>query len=156
MLLTQPGDGHLNPLVPVAQTLIEAGHEVVVATSPSYVLDVERAGLTALGFGPPWRWDSAIESWPDGLTVRPEDTRLWAARCVNRDIASSFVADVHQHVRDHRPDVVIAENAAKSWAQAVHDLDGVPYAVVTWAQDDPVTLDLDLDEGGFNQGKSDP
>jgi UDP:flavonoid glycosyltransferase YjiC (YdhE family) len=61
LMVTQPGDGHLNPVAPVARALVLADHEVEVATSPSYVADVERVGLTGVGVGPPFRWDSAIE-----------------------------------------------------------------------------------------------
>ena len=61
------------------------------ATSPSYVPDVERTGLNAIGLGPLWRWDSAIDLWPDGRTVAPEDTLRWAAQSFNRDITVPFV-----------------------------------------------------------------
>jgi len=48
LFATQPGDGHLNPLVLVARALISAGHEVRFATSGPYVADVQRRGFDAV------------------------------------------------------------------------------------------------------------
>ncbi|TVP66933.1 MAG: hypothetical protein EA340_11145 [Nitriliruptor sp.] len=55
MLITlQPGDGHLPPMLPLSRALRAAGHEVVVATSPTFVSRVEAAGEPAIGAGLGW------------------------------------------------------------------------------------------------------
>jgi len=41
LVTTQPGSGHLNPLVPLAWALRDAGHEVKVACSASFVRRVD-------------------------------------------------------------------------------------------------------------------
>ena len=94
LFVTQPGDGHLNPLVPIANEVRSAGHDVAIATSPSFVSDVERTGLPGVGIGPAWRWDSAIELWPDGVRVSGEESpRFWSQR-YNRDITIPFVTEL--------------------------------------------------------------
>lgn len=52
---TQPGDGHLNPLVPVAEALVADGHEVLFATSRPYMADVRRRGFDVVAVGPDFR-----------------------------------------------------------------------------------------------------
>ncbi len=66
LCVTQPGDGHLNPLAHVAGGLVAAGHDVLFATSRPYVPDVERRGFKAVAVDPDFRWDAALETWPEG------------------------------------------------------------------------------------------
>jgi UDP:flavonoid glycosyltransferase YjiC (YdhE family) len=51
LLTVQPSTGHLHPLVPVAEALTEAGHDVAVCSSPSFRSQVEAFGLTHIGAG---------------------------------------------------------------------------------------------------------
>lgn len=155
LVVTQPGDGHLNPLVPVARALLDAGHEVLVATSPAFVEDVERTGLAAVGIGPPYRWDAAIEIWPDCADVSGEESPLFWFQRVQRDITVPFVTGLCELVRHNRPDLLIAEWSVATWGQAVHDLEGVPFVVTGWAvepgHEDEV---VGLEEGGANRARA--
>jgi UDP:flavonoid glycosyltransferase YjiC (YdhE family) len=155
LVVTQPGDGHLNPLVPVARALVDAGHEVLVATSPAYVEDVERTGLAAVGIGPPYRWDAAVEIWPDCADVSGEDSALFWFQRVQRDITVPFVRGLCELVRQDRPDLLIAEWSVATWGQAVRDLEGVPFVVTAWAvepgHEDEV---VGLEEGGANRARA--
>lgn len=54
LITLQPGDGHLPPLLPLSRALRAAGHEVVFATSPTFVARVEEAGECAVGAGLGW------------------------------------------------------------------------------------------------------
>lgn len=54
LITLQPGDGHLPPLLPLSRALRAAGHEVVFATSPTFVARVEEAGERAVGAGLVW------------------------------------------------------------------------------------------------------
>lgn len=49
-----PGEGHLQPMLPLARAAVVAGHDVVVATGPDMAPHVERRGFTA---------------WPAGRTM---------------------------------------------------------------------------------------
>ena len=155
LVVTQPGDGHLNPLVPVARALVDAGHEVLAATSPSYVEDVERTELAAVGIGPPYRWDAAIDMWPDGADVSGEDSPLFWFQRVQRDITVPFVRGLCELVRQDRPDLLIAEWSVATWGQALRDLEGVPFVATGWAIE-PGHEDefVGLEEGGANQARA--
>lgn len=153
LALTQPGDGHLNPLVPIAKAFLGDGHDVTVATSPAYLDDVERSGLRAIGLGPGFRWDSAIDLWPDGVDHMGEDSLLFWARRYNRDITVPFVNDLREVIAVDRPDLIVAELAAGAWAQAVHDLDGVPFVVIGWATE-PGHEPFDLHDAGDNDARA--
>jgi UDP:flavonoid glycosyltransferase YjiC (YdhE family) len=153
LLITQPGDGHFNPLVPVARALAAAGTTVEVATSPAYVADVERAGLRALGVGPEYRWDSSLDRWPDGAAVPPEDSAAFWTRRYNRDVTAAFVAGLVDATEGQRPDVALAEFGAAGWGQAYSDLTGVPWVGTAWALE-PGYEYLDHDSWGFNAARA--
>lgn len=153
LLVTQPGDGHFNPLIPVGRALLAAGVQVRVATSPAYVADVERAGLHALGVGPEYRWDSALVRWPDGATVQAEDSAVFWNRRYNRDITVPFVTELLAVIDEQRPDVVIAEFGSAGWGQAVRDLTGIRLVVTAWAVE-PGYDSFDHDAGGFNAARA--
>jgi UDP:flavonoid glycosyltransferase YjiC (YdhE family) len=145
----------LNPLVPVARALLDAGHEVLVATSPAFVEDVEGTGLAAAGIGLPYRWDAAIEMWPDGADVSGEDSPLFWFRRVQRDITVPFVTGLCELVRHDRPDLLIAEWSVSTWGQAVCDLEGVPFVATGWAVEPGHEDELvGLEEGGANQARA--
>lgn len=80
LFVTRPGDGHLNPLVPVARALVGAGHKVRFATSGPFVNEVQRRGFDAVGVGPNFRWDAALDTWPEGANnVGAASMAFWAA-----------------------------------------------------------------------------
>src|SRR5439155_120435 len=54
LFTVEPSTGHLHPLVPVAQALTEAGHEVAVCSSASFRGEVEAFGLSHIGAGLDW------------------------------------------------------------------------------------------------------
>ncbi|MFI5621367.1 nucleotide disphospho-sugar-binding domain-containing protein [Streptomyces sp. NPDC051567] len=90
MLTALPQICHLYPIIPYAQALQAAGHEVVIAAPPGAADDIIAAGLTAVSCGeavPP-----SLQNWakhgllPDAeererlaslLAIRPEDRDHW-------------------------------------------------------------------------------
>ena len=73
---------------------------------------------------------------------------FWTRR-FNRDITIPFVAALGDVVRDRRPALLVAEFAAAGWAQAVHDLDDIPFVVTAWATE-PGSDFVDMDAWGNN------
>ncbi len=67
LFTTQPGEGHLNPLVPLARALLAAGHEVAVACAPSFGRLVEARGLRPV-LRPPGR-GAWLARLPDGARL---------------------------------------------------------------------------------------
>ncbi len=51
LFTTQPASGHFHPLVPLAQALVAAGHEVRFASSRSFCPDIAASGFTAIPAG---------------------------------------------------------------------------------------------------------
>jgi MGT family glycosyltransferase len=54
LFTTLPGAGPFHPLVPLAQALVQAGHEVAFATSRSYRATIEAAGFRCFAAGYDW------------------------------------------------------------------------------------------------------
>jgi UDP:flavonoid glycosyltransferase YjiC (YdhE family) len=54
LMTCQPAFSHANQFIPLARELEQRGHQVLVATSPTFAADLERYGPKARGFGPDW------------------------------------------------------------------------------------------------------
>src|ERR1700736_2120211 len=97
LLTTQPGDGHLNPLVPLAQALTAAGHEVAAACAPSFCPRVEARGLRAFPMGFDWaigggKW---VERWPELRDLPAEHFLTFVmARMFAGDVAQQALPDL--------------------------------------------------------------
>jgi UDP:flavonoid glycosyltransferase YjiC (YdhE family) len=66
----QPAWSHLNTLVPVARALEARGHEVRVATAPSFTEAVRARGLRAVPAGLDWEASRADDFFPGYLAAR--------------------------------------------------------------------------------------
>jgi len=62
---SNPLVGHWLPMLPLARAAQEAGHDVVIATGPDAVPEIERRGFTA------WSIGSDLETIQTGLRSRP-------------------------------------------------------------------------------------
>jgi UDP:flavonoid glycosyltransferase YjiC (YdhE family) len=61
---------HLHPLVPLCRVLVDAGHDVTVATAASFRPQVEAAGLTAVAAGIDWLESEIGAAFPEYLEHR--------------------------------------------------------------------------------------
>jgi hypothetical protein len=133
LCVTQPGDGHLNPLVPVARALVRNGSEVRFATSGPFVADVERCGFDAVAVGPDFRWDAALETWPEGANnMGAASSEFWAAM-VDRDVTPLFIADLMTLIGRDKPDLLLAEYATVAAVTTVKELTDLPLVMTAWA-----------------------
>jgi UDP:flavonoid glycosyltransferase YjiC (YdhE family) len=133
LCVTQPGDGHLNPLLPVARALGGAGHEVRFATSGPYVADVQRRGFDAVAIGPDFRWDAALETWPEGANNMGAASGAFWAAMVERDVTPSFTADLMSLIATDEPDLLLAEYATVATMTTVKELTRLPLVMTAWA-----------------------
>jgi UDP:flavonoid glycosyltransferase YjiC (YdhE family) len=118
--------GHAFPLVPLARALHDAGHDVTFATGPDTEATIATSGVPTAPAGRPV-FDAFREAMIDrGLTERPSDQE------VMRDIATevfgavmprSVAGDLIPRLREHRPDVVIAEVGDPGAALAARAVD---------------------------------
>ena len=111
LFTVQPSVGHLHPLVPVADALVEAGHQVAVCTAKSFAPEVDRFGLEHIEAGLDWlaadhaTWTAFPPMPPPG----PEFAGFVVA--VFADVtAQHMVPDVLRIAQDWRPDLIVREH----------------------------------------------
>ena len=131
--MSLPGEGHLNPLLPLLRAAQAAGHDIAVATSRSYIEDAESGGVPGVAAGPDFRFDRWPEIWPELANVPPAEQELWWPRTVSRDVTPGLARDVTDLVRNWKPDVLLAEYAAAPAAGIAAELSGVPMIGAAWA-----------------------
>ena len=64
LFVTEPGMGHVHPLLPVMHTLQARGHAVALATSRLYQERIEREGLPFYPLGPHYSEERLEEFFP--------------------------------------------------------------------------------------------
>ncbi|QRK13298.1 glycosyltransferase [Archangium violaceum] len=129
------GSGHIHPLVPVAQALQQAGHEVAFATGEAFQKQVEARGF---------RFFRAGGSWPqmqqgDAATMarRMEGMMRMSAEARIEHLANNFVGHfARQMVPDlvslasgWRPDLLVRDSMEFGAAIAGEHL-GIPHASI--------------------------
>jgi UDP:flavonoid glycosyltransferase YjiC (YdhE family) len=130
LFTTQPGDGHLNPLLPVAGALRDRGHEVLFATAASYVPDVERAGFSAVAAGEDWRIDRAAERFPEGASVQGrEGLKWWIQNAFVGPLVAPMRTDLVALFDEWKPAVVVHDSGEVAAILAAEPL-GLPCAAV--------------------------
>jgi UDP:flavonoid glycosyltransferase YjiC (YdhE family) len=144
LFITQPGDGHLNPLVPLARALRSAGHQILFAVAHSYLDDVTRLGLPAVAAGPDYRWDAALQRWPECVNHMGADSPAFWVETVNRDITVPLVHDLRRIVAQFRPNLLVAEAASFAAATILREVESLPLALTAWGTEPGVKSSLDL------------
>ena len=91
--------------------------------------------------------------WPESASLAGEESPLFWSQLVHRDIEIPFVQEIREIVRSRRPDVLIAEWATQTWAQALKDLEDIPFIVTGWAVEPGYDF-LDIDETGTNRARA--
>jgi UDP:flavonoid glycosyltransferase YjiC (YdhE family) len=71
LISTQPGLGHIHPMVPFVQALKAAGHEVAFAASGPFCPTVANLGFEVFSAGVDWDESDAATTLPGFLTGRP-------------------------------------------------------------------------------------
>lgn len=142
LFTTQPGYGHLNPMVPYAAVLRDAGHEVRFATAPSFCAAVQRRGFSASPAGLDFTWERVTDVFPDmaSATARgPASVNECAQQIVWGSWTPRMVDDLLTLLSDWRPDLIVRE-AAEYGAVLAGIHAGVPVACAAWGapMQDPV------------------
>ena len=131
LFTTQPGLGHLMPLLPVADGLRDRGHDVLFAASASFVDEIAAAGHTSRAAGRDWLASQMVAAFPAMAAFPPGPDRYrWARSNVFAgDTARDAVADVVTIARHWRADLIVREAAEYGGCLAAEVL-GLPHAVV--------------------------
>jgi len=132
LFITQPGDGHLNPLAPLARALQSAGHQILFAASRPYLDDVMRLGLPAVAAGPDYRWDAALQRWPECVNHMGADSPAFWVETVNRDVTVPLVHDLRRIVVEFQPNLLVAEVASWAAATILREVERLPLVLTAW------------------------
>lgn len=129
LFATNPGLGHLLPLLPIAIAARDAGHEVAVAAGASIGPVVTAAGLRLVPMGPP-DIDSVIVGTLDLRSVKgPDRPALIWPKVFAGVLAEAFAAGVLELARSWSPDLVVHEDSEQgSWIAA--ERLGIPHVTV--------------------------
>ncbi|MBK9178787.1 MAG: glycosyltransferase family 1 protein [Acidimicrobiales bacterium] len=145
LLTTIPGTGHFAKVVPLARAVVEAGHELRVASSASFQPTIERAGLAGVPAGLDW-----LESAPD--RIAPALARANARQrssavgtIVSQVAPARMLQDLLRMAEAWRPDVVVSEPSewggllAAERLRTPHALlaTRIPFVVPTWQSRPP-------------------
>ena len=140
LFTTQPGLGHLHPLIPLAGALREAGHEVRFACPASFGPRVRAAGFPHVPAGLDWDEGEIVAAFPAlrAITSPAMEGRYVMTYVFAYATARLTLPDLLALGRDWLPDLVVRETeefagcvAAERW--------GIPHVSVQAALTDTYT-----------------
>ena len=130
LFTVQPSVGHLHPLVPVANALAEAGHQVAVCSARSFAPEVERLGLEHIEAGLDWltadhgTWTAFPPMPPPGPEFAGFVVTVFA------DVTTQhMVPDLLRIAQDWRPDLIVREHFEHGGCLAAESL-GIPHVSI--------------------------
>lgn len=77
MVTSQPAYGHLHPMIPLCRALSLAGHEVMIASSRSFLPQLEATGLEAVTAGVDWLESEMADAFPEYAEHRARGESKW-------------------------------------------------------------------------------
>ncbi len=134
LFTTQPGHGHLNPMLPYALALRDAGHEVRFATAPSFCATVQRLGFPVSPAGHDFTWEHAVDFFPEMATAAadgPLQVNELSQRIVWEHWTPQMTDDLLELITDWRPDLIVREAAEYGGSIAGRAAD-IPVACALW------------------------
>lgn len=133
LFTTQPGFGHLNPTLPYAVALRDAGHEVRFATAPAFAEAVEAHDFPCWGIGEDFTWERAHEYFPESIEAAKRGRGIeYAVFEIGWERWMPKAArDLIPLVEEWAPDVIVREFAENA-ATIVGVLLKVPVVCAAW------------------------
>lgn len=130
LITCQPGSGHWHPLVPFAQALEAAGHEVAFASTPDTCSAVMALGFQAFPAGVDETTQEIAErqKQQDERSPRDRAAFMWT-KVFAGSRAESRLPNMLALMREWRPDVVLRELTEFTGCIAAERL-GIPHATV--------------------------
>lgn len=126
----QPAFGHFHPLVPLAQAVRDAGHEVAFAASASFCPTVRGAGFPAFPCGLEWLVSQAADAFPTMHEMSPDEQNDYYLSGIFADAAAAAtVPDLIAVGTSWRPDVIVRDYWEYGGFVAAERL-AVPHATV--------------------------
>ena len=112
LIATISAYGHLQPLLPLAKALVDAGHEVAIASGPDMRLRAEAAGFTTFsaGIAADVAFGQLAVRFPDQEYNRLEPSEIldwYVPHLFGEVMAPIMLGDLEPLVRKWRPDVIL-------------------------------------------------
>lgn len=106
------GYGHLQPLLPLAAALVDAGHDVAIATGSELRQRAEAAGFVAfdVGLSVPAAFAQLAQRFPDEVYNRLAPTEIldwYLPHLFAETLAPAMLRDLEPLVRSWQPDIVV-------------------------------------------------
>src|SRR5688500_7535798 len=133
LLTNQPGLGHWHPLVPLAQALEAAGHEVAFATAPTFCPTVEANGFRCFSVGAAETDEELRQLRAHQATMPPEERAgfMWVKSFAGVR-ADRSLPDMLALARTWKPDIIVRDLTEFSGCIVAERL-GLPHASVQLA-----------------------
>jgi MGT family glycosyltransferase len=159
LMATTPGDGHVNPMVPIARELVRRGHEVRWYTGRHYQPKVEKSGATfqPMRAGYDFGGKNKLEAFPrlEGLKGLTDFRESW--KQIFMDTAPGQFEDLLALLAEAPADVLVADEMCFA-AGLAREKAGVPLALVAtsiyfYSSRDAAPLGLGLWPDGSRLGR---
>ena len=107
---SNPLVGHWLPMLPLARAAQEAGHDVIIATGPDAVPEIERRGFTTWSIGSDLRTiQTGMRSRPRSAAETDEERTVADGLAMFADPAIARARALLDRTADWRPDVMVQE-----------------------------------------------
>lgn len=149
------GSGHIHALIPLAQELIGAGHELRFATAAASTAIVEAVGIQSIPAGRSWPEWRETEHYPD-LAAFPNLNDWLVAfqtKTVRGVAAKTFAADLIPALQTWKPDVIVRDSM-EFGGYLAGELLAIPHAVGSFIWFYPEELRVHYD-AALNQLRAD-
>ena len=129
LFTNQPASGHWHPLVPLAQALASAGHEVAFASLPAFCPTIEAKGFRTFPVGVDETKEDARQINEQLASCTEQPPALAVLRYVFAGIrADRMLPDVLDLISDWHPDVLVRDSAELTACVAAERA-GIPHVV---------------------------
>jgi UDP:flavonoid glycosyltransferase YjiC (YdhE family) len=123
---SMPATGHFNSLLPLAEAVADAGHEVAFCTANAFAADAARAGFEHLPGGA----DDFSSFFTDAPPRSDSERWRWAHRVAFATRAvEAMLPDLERQATRWRPDVMVRETAEFAGCLVAERLD-IPHAAL--------------------------
>jgi UDP:flavonoid glycosyltransferase YjiC (YdhE family) len=134
LFTTQPGFGHLNPLLPYAVAMRDAGHEVRFASAAVFAEAIEQHEFECAAIGPDFTWEAPERYFP---AIADAARAGRALQYANFEITWKHwnpraAQDLLALCEDWRPDVIIRE-FAENGATFAGEIAAIPVVCASWS-----------------------
>ncbi len=129
LMTTQPGLGHLHPMLPLARALEEAGHTVAFACAASFIARVEAAGFSAFAAGVDWLESQVEQTFPEARGLAPDARSRLISDIFLDDAAHQMAYDLLELAPGWQPDLIVREHFEYGGCVAAEAL-SLPHAAV--------------------------